>query len=129
MSVSVAQYRLLKEIEKDPGGRITDWATRLEITTSAVWLTARRLVRDGYLRQVPLGKRSSRFVLTDRLGCCPHCLRPVVREVRCEPNKLRRLTLEQLEIIRTSKATNQSLAKRFGCSASHVNKLRKRGSA
>ncbi len=125
MSVSQAQYRLLKAIEADPGGRITDWAVVTGVTTSAVWETAKRLVRNGYLRQVPLGKRSSRFALSDKLGCCPNCLRPIVRQVKTEPFKLRKLSAEQIELIRNSLATAQALARRFGIDTSTVYKIRR----
>ena len=122
--ISQAQYRLLKTIEANPGGRITDWATVLGVTTTTVWVTCLRLARDGVLIRVPLGKRSSRFVLSGSLGCCPSCQRPIVPAMKPDRHKRSRLTDERVRIILTSKATPQSLARRFGCSASYVAKLR-----
>jgi DNA-binding MarR family transcriptional regulator len=121
------QLELLRAVEANPGGRLKDWGATLGVTTTSVHMTMHRLERAGLVKSIPLGKKSSRWVLTERAGCCPHCRRPMVSPSLEVVDGLKWKLDESAErAIAMSPGRTSAIARRFGVDPSHVRRIRKR---
>jgi len=123
--VTAAQMRVLREIEANPGARLKDWAAALGVSTTAIFQHVYRLGRAGWLRPVEQGKRSTRWVLTEKCGCCPTCRRAMISgAVRVVDGLRWKLDEDAMRAIAMSPGKASALAKRFQCDPSHIRRIK-----
>lgn len=122
------QVATLRAIDADPSGRLCDWAEARGISIHAIHAACDLLARKGYLAKIKRGRRSSRYVLTERCGRCTCCGRPQFSESlhTIEETHCPKTTPRIREHIVMSKGRTSAVAERFGLEDSHVRNLRRK---
>lgn len=121
-----AQHKLACAMQANPTGRLQDWAKAIGSHITGISQFLRRMERQGYVKSVQVNNFRKRFSLTTKVGCCPTCKAVQVTIKPTADPRTRKITPEIRQFISMSKASNESLAARFGLNKATVYRARRK---